>query len=79
MDTLAGLAFAGEPPLAEYMRETPKRRDEPVLNRYMLHQIVCMGLFTVAILIGWYGEHCPLGIIIMVFFVFLQDVPCRVQ
>ncbi len=49
MDTLAGLAFAGEPPLAEYMRETPKRRDEPVLNRYMLHQIVCMGLFTVVL------------------------------
>lgn len=49
MDTLAGLAFAGEPPLEEYMHEPPKRRDEPVLNRYMLHQILCMGLFTVAL------------------------------
>ncbi len=47
MDTLAGLAFAGEPPLEEYMQEPPKRRDEPVLNRYMLHQILCMGIFTV--------------------------------
>lgn len=47
MDTLAGLAFAGEPPLPEYMREPPKRRDEPVLNRYMLHQILCMGLYTI--------------------------------
>ena len=47
MDTLAGLAFAGEPPLPEYMREAPKRRDEPVLNRYMLHQILCMGLYTI--------------------------------
>ncbi|NLC43507.1 MAG: calcium-translocating P-type ATPase, PMCA-type, partial [Clostridiales bacterium] len=35
MDTLAGLAFAGEPPLAEYMREKPKRRDETIINRYM--------------------------------------------
>ena len=35
--------------------------------------------FTVAILIGRYGEHCPLGVIIVVFFVFLQDVPCRIQ
>lgn len=47
MDTLAGLAFAGEPPLPEYMKEPPKRRDEPVLNRYMLHQILCMGIYTV--------------------------------
>ncbi|MDD3832337.1 MAG: calcium-translocating P-type ATPase, PMCA-type [Oscillospiraceae bacterium] len=47
MDTLAGLAIAGEPPLAEYMNEPPKRRGEPVLNRYMLHQILCMGIFTV--------------------------------
>ncbi len=49
MDTLAGLAFAGEPPLKEYMNEPPKRRDEPVLNRYMLNQIVCTGVFTVAL------------------------------
>lgn len=47
MDTLAGLAFAGEPPLEEYMEEPPKRRDEPVLNRYMLNQIFCTGLFTI--------------------------------
>lgn len=47
MDTLAGLAFAGEPPLEEYMEEPPKRRDEPVLNRYMFNQIACTGLFTV--------------------------------
>lgn len=47
MDTLAGLAFAGEPPLPEYMQEPPKRRDEPVLNRYMAHQILSMGAYTV--------------------------------
>lgn len=53
MDTLAGLAFAGEPPLEEYMREPPKRREEPVLNRYMLHQIGLMGLFTVALCVAF--------------------------
>ncbi len=47
MDTLAGLAFSGEPPLAEYMREAPKRRDEPVLNRYMTGQIAATGAYTV--------------------------------
>ncbi len=49
MDTLAGLAFAGEPPLPEYMEEPPKKREEPVLNRYMLHQILGTGLFTIAL------------------------------
>nr|MDD6335247.1 calcium-translocating P-type ATPase, PMCA-type [bacterium] len=49
MDTLAGMAFAGEAPLPEYMDEPPKKRDEPVLNRYMLNQILCMGLFTIVL------------------------------
>ncbi len=47
MDTLGGLAFAGEAPLASYMREKPKRRDEPILNGYMVSQISFLGLFTV--------------------------------
>ena len=51
MDTLAGLAFAGEPPLKEYMKEPPKKRDEPIMNRYMYHQICCTGLFTVVLCI----------------------------
>ena len=49
MDTLGGLAFAGEPALPEYMKEPPKRRDEPILNRYMVNQIVLLGSFTVGL------------------------------
>ena len=49
MDTLGGLAFAGEAPLASYMKEKPKRRDEPILNRYMVGEIVWLGGFTVAL------------------------------
>ncbi len=49
MDTLGGLAFAGEAPLASYMEERPKRRDEPILNRYMIGEMVWLGLFTVAL------------------------------
>lgn len=49
MDTLAGMAFSGEPPLAEFMREAPKRRDEPVLNAKMIWQILFDGVFTVAL------------------------------
>ncbi len=49
MDTLGGLAFAGEAPLASYMEEPPKRRDEPILNRYMVSEIAWLGSFTVAL------------------------------
>ena len=49
MDTLGGLAFAGEAPLASYMDERPKRRDEPILNRYMMGEIAWLGGFTVAL------------------------------
>jgi calcium-translocating P-type ATPase len=45
MDTLAGLAYAGEPPLPEYMREPPKRRNIPIINRYMFSQILTTGIF----------------------------------
>ena len=51
MDTLGGLAFAGEPPLEIYMKEKPKRRDEPILNGYMVHQISLLGASTVALCI----------------------------
>lgn len=43
MDTLAALAFAGEPPLLEYMEEQPKKKSEPIINKYMLHQILLSG------------------------------------
>ena len=46
MDTLAGLAYAGETPLAEYMREAPKKRNEPIINRYMFSQILATGIYT---------------------------------
>lgn len=49
MDTLGGLAFAGEAPLKDYMKEPPKRRDEPILNGYMVNQILVTGLFTVGL------------------------------
>jgi len=49
MDTLGGLAFAGEPALPSCMEEPPKRRDEPILNFYMIHQIVLLGTFTIGL------------------------------
>jgi len=49
MDTLGGLAFAGEAPLPSCMKEKPKRREEPILNRYMINQIVLLGGFTIGL------------------------------
>ncbi len=49
MDTLAGLAFAYEPPLLEYMNEVPKKRDESIINRYMISEILFTGIYSAII------------------------------
>ncbi|MEG2351561.1 MAG: cation transporting ATPase C-terminal domain-containing protein, partial [Bacilli bacterium] len=46
MDTLAGLAFAFEPPLKEYMNEKPKKKDESIINGYMINEIIITGIYT---------------------------------
>ena len=53
MDTLGGIAFAGEHACREYLLEKPKRRDEPILNGYMIGEILTMGVFTVGICIAF--------------------------
>ncbi len=49
MDTLAGLAFSGEIPLSEYMKEPPKQRDEAIINKYMWNQILFTGTYTASL------------------------------
>ena len=46
MDTLAGLAFSFEPPLLEYMNELPKRKDESIVNKYMLNEVFVSGIYS---------------------------------
>ena len=46
MDTLAGIAFASEPPLEEYMLESPKTKAVPIINSYMFKEILFTGLYT---------------------------------
>ena len=53
MDTLGGLAFAGEPALESCMKEKPKKRDEQILNAYMIYEIIFGGGFTVALCIAF--------------------------
>lgn len=45
MDTLAGVAYACEPPLESYMEEKPKKRDENIMNSYMINEILVTGLY----------------------------------
>lgn len=46
MDTFAGLAFSFEPPLKEYMDEYPKDKNEPIINKYMWHEIIFTGAYS---------------------------------
>ncbi len=45
MDTLAGVAYSFEPPLIEYMEEEPKRRNEKIMNSYMINEILITGVY----------------------------------
>ena len=49
MDTLAGLAFAGEPPDMRYMRERPLTLSTPVLDGRMAMQIAIMGIHSLVV------------------------------
>lgn len=46
MDTLSGLAFSFEPALLEYMYEPPKSKNEPIINGYMINEILFTGLYS---------------------------------
>ena len=46
MDTLAGLAFSFEPALLEYMYEPPKKKNERIINKYMINEILFTGIYS---------------------------------
>lgn len=58
MDTLAGLAFAFEPPLLEYMKEFPKKKNEAIMNKYMINQIAVNGVYSCMLCI--FFLKCPM-------------------
>lgn len=45
MDTLAALAFGGEPALPKYMEESPRRRNEPIVSGTMQSAILVGSLY----------------------------------
>ncbi len=46
MDTLAGLAFSYEYASKDYMNETSKKKNEPIINKYMYGQIIWCGFYS---------------------------------
>lgn len=52
MDTLAAIAFGGEPALKEYMQEAPVPRRESIVTRKMLGQVMVCSLYITAICLG---------------------------
>ncbi len=53
MDTLGGLAFAGEAPKEHYMKEKPKRRDEPILSGYMISQMATLAVYSLCLCLAF--------------------------
>eukprot|EP00028_Trichosphaerium_sp_Am-I-7-wt_P005134 CAMPEP_0168535412 /NCGR_PEP_ID=MMETSP0405-20121227/18674_1 /TAXON_ID=498012 /ORGANISM="Trichosphaerium sp, Strain Am-I-7 wt" /LENGTH=335 /DNA_ID=CAMNT_0008562693 /DNA_START=51 /DNA_END=1055 /DNA_ORIENTATION=- len=53
MDTFSALAFGGEPPLLQYMREKPVDREAPIISKYMWSSILTNGLFVAGMSLIW--------------------------
>jgi len=51
MDTLAAMAFGGEPALKRYMHEQPIKRDDPIISKKMWSAIIVNGIFIAALCI----------------------------
>src|SRR5262249_6752194 len=52
MDTFAAIALCSEPPRENLMRRPPKRRDENILTRAMLGNILVTATFFVVVMIA---------------------------
>lgn len=49
MDGLGAIMLGNEPALEKYMKEAPRRRDESIVSKKMMAQIVTMGLWLTAL------------------------------
>ena len=49
MDSLGAIMLGNEPALEKYMKEKPRRRDESIISKQMMTQIVIMGLWLTVV------------------------------
>lgn len=54
MDALGSLALGNEPALPAYLLEKPRRRDESIISKPMLVQIITMGIYLTAMSIAYF-------------------------
>lgn len=88
MDTLGGLAFAGEYPQRHYLKERPLKREEPILTGGMLWQILLMGGYGTTMcscflgnrhirsFLGYNSDPLPLLTAFFALFIFTGIVIC---
>ncbi len=57
MDTLAALAFGGEPALEQYLTEPPKKRSAPIVSKKMLISIFSSGIYITFLALAFF--KCP--------------------
>ena len=46
MDTFSAIAFSFEPPILEYMEESPKKTNEKIINKYMYSEIILSSIYS---------------------------------
>eukprot|EP01129_Flabellula_baltica_P006450 TRINITY_DN2415_c0_g1_i1.p1 TRINITY_DN2415_c0_g1~~TRINITY_DN2415_c0_g1_i1.p1 ORF type:complete len:927 (+),score=209.77 TRINITY_DN2415_c0_g1_i1:53-2833(+) len=84
MDTLAAIAFGGEPSLERYMRENPVDRLEKIINPYMWSSILFNGIFVAVLssiflindsVLSFFGNDEPMLLTaFFAFFIFITTV-----
>jgi magnesium-transporting ATPase (P-type) len=59
MDSFASLALATEPPTPALLNRPPYSRDEYIVSRKMVKNLLCMGIYEILIIysIVFAGEH----------------------
>jgi len=54
MDSLGALLLGQEPALEEYMKKSPRRRDESIVSKKMFIQFCIMGVYLLALSLVWF-------------------------
>lgn len=80
MDTLAALAFGGEPPLKRYMKEKPISRKESIVTKNMISSIILIGGIICAVSLAlvlnsnlrnlFPNEHNYIETVVFAYFIF---------
>lgn len=86
MDTLAAIAFGSEPALDEYMLDKPIPRNENIVTKNMLAQIllsslyitfICLAILFIVPIRNLYGEVSPGYLKTAIFAVFMMAIACN--